>query len=124
LVVAVGTATSEQGRSGFAIAALVNHMLQLRYGRSDELESDNWGLRLLKDAKYNPEAMIKVMQVLKAASKNMGALDIFQTHPNPDQRIADIKAHLEKNPPDALASNGHQLQELFNNPSLIEGMHR
>lgn len=98
MVVAIGTAASDRTQNAYAIAALVNHMLQLRYGRKDELEADNWGLKLMEESRYNPKSMIKVMQVLKAESHNRGGLDIFQTHPDPDRRIKDIEKYLLKTP--------------------------
>lgn len=119
MVIAVGSATSDQSQSPYVIAALVNQVIQLRYGRKDESESDTWGIRILEEAKFDPRAMIQVMEVLKGASKGGSGLDIFQSHPNPDLRIKEIKEYLAKHPQPAELSNGHSLQELYNNPSLI-----
>jgi len=96
---------------------------QSRYGRKNELEADLWGLRLLNESHYNSSAMIKVMEVLKAESKNRGGPDIFQTHPNPDLRIKQIKEHLEKIQETSENVNGYSLQELYRNPSLIGQKH-
>jgi predicted Zn-dependent protease len=112
MVIAVGAAASDQGRSPYMIAAFVNQVIQLRYGRHDESEADSWGIRLMEEAKFNPEALIKVMQILKAQSRG-GGLAIFQTHPNPDLRIKDIQAYLAKHPPPPEMSDGRPLEELY-----------
>lgn len=119
MVIAVGAAANDQTRSATMIAAFVNQMIQLRYGRQDESEADVWGIRLMEEVGFDPRAMIHVMEVLKAESKGGGSLDIFQTHPNPDLRIKDIKAYLEQHPDKGHLSEGHTLQELYQNPSLV-----
>ncbi len=116
LVVAVGAAASDQSSSPMMIAAFVNKMIQLRYSREDESEADEWGIRLMSSAGYNPRAMIDVMNVLKAASNGGHSAEIFQTHPNPDLRIEQINAYLLKNPSPPHLSEGHSLQELYRNP--------
>lgn len=121
MVMAVGTATSEKGSHGLLIAAFVNQMMQLRYGRKDELESDTWGIKLQESAGYNPLAMVEVMKVLKAQSKG-GGLDFFQSHPNPDLRIEDIEKYLKANPAPAGLSQGYPLEQLYQNPKLV-GQH-
>ena len=103
-IVAVGTAASDPGNptgsyAPAVIASVVNQMFLLRYSRQDESEADIWGLKILSEAGFNPLAMIKVMEVLKSAGDRSHGLELFQTHPNPDQRIKDIKIYLEKHPP-------------------------
>lgn len=48
-------------------AMLANQVLQLRYGRADESESDAFGIVTLADAGYDPRAMLNVMRVLTRA---------------------------------------------------------
>jgi predicted Zn-dependent protease len=116
LVVAVGTAASSDPQSGSPslydptmIATLVNQMVQLRYSRHDESEADTWGLMLMTEVGFDPRAMIQVMEILKAASGSGQSMELFQTHPNPDLRIQQIKAYLEKHPPAAGLSQGKPL---------------
>lgn len=102
LVVAFGTAASEQGSNSnsMMIAAMVNQMIQLRYSRSDESQADLWGIKLMEALGYDPRAMIQVMQVLKAESGGKGrGSEMFQSHPNPDLRIQQIQDYLKSNPP-------------------------
>jgi predicted Zn-dependent protease len=98
LAAAAGVATSDQGTGGAMAAQMVNQMMQLRYSRQDELESDSVGLRYMIDAGYHPGEMVRVMQILKAASGSRGAgPDILATHPDPDARIAAIQDFLRQN---------------------------
>jgi predicted Zn-dependent protease len=78
------------------LAGMVNGMIQMKYGREDELESDNWGLENMFAAGYDPREMIRVMEILKSASGGGGGPSIFSTHPNPDLRIEEIKSHIAK----------------------------
>jgi predicted Zn-dependent protease len=74
-------------------------MLQLKYSRNDELESDHYGLRYMSQAGYTPAAMLEVMRILKEAAGARGGSDIFATHPDPDARIERIQTYLKENPP-------------------------
>lgn len=113
MVMAVGTAASDQSQSPYMIAAFVNQMIQLRYGRQDETEADEWGIKLMSQAGFNPLAMIEVMKVLKAASKGGQSLEIFQTHPNPDLRIEQIKEYLSTHQMPSNLSEGRKLQDMY-----------
>lgn len=114
LVVAVNSAASDYNQGGGStspavIAAVVNQMFQLRYSRQDESEADVWGLKIMQDAGYDPYEMIKVMEILKSASGGGNGPEFFQTHPNPDLRIEQIKAYLQKNPPKGEMKKGGRL---------------
>jgi len=74
-----------------AFAALVGQLVNLRYGRSDELESDTLGVRFMSQAGYDPNAMVRVMQILEESSSGGGQPEFFSTHPNPENRIARIQ---------------------------------
>lgn len=114
LIVAVGTAASSQSSNGnnmAAIAAFVNQAIQLRYSRKDESEADIWGLKLMSSAGFNPEAMLDVMKILKAASRGNPGIEIFQSHPNPDLRMKQIEAYVEKNKPASGLSEGERLPQ-------------
>ncbi len=116
LVYAFSTGVGDSGQ-GYAmsptmIAQFVNQMVQLRYGRKDESESDIWGIKILSQVGYNPYAMIEVMKVLKAATKGKEGgqvAEIFQSHPNPDLRMQDIAEYLKANPPPPGLKDGEKL---------------
>ena len=83
--VAGGDAQSAQ------MAQAVAQMVQMKYGRGDELESDKWGVRLTYLAGYDPRAMIGVMEVLDRASGGAAPPEFFSTHPKPANRVAYIE---------------------------------
>lgn len=114
LVIAVGTGASDPnsggGQNAAMIASVVNHMFQLRYSREDESEADIWGIKLMEKAGFDPTAMIQVMQILKSAAGSSHSPEMFQTHPNPDLRIEQIKAYLKEHPPAPGLTQGRQLK--------------
>jgi predicted Zn-dependent protease len=98
LVGAVGVAASEEGRGyeAAAVAAAIGQLVNMRYGRDDELECDRWGVRLLAKAGYDPRAQIRVMEILRDAGGGGGAPEFFSTHPNPENRIGRIERAIEE----------------------------
>ncbi len=68
----------------------------LTNGRDDELESDDLGVKFMLQAGYNPEEMIGVMQILKAAAGPNRTPEFQSTHPDPDNRIEKIQESIEK----------------------------
>lgn len=68
----------------------------LKNGRGDELESDELGVKFMIDAGYNPEALIGVMEILKAAAGPNRIPEFQSTHPDPDNRIEKIKEAILK----------------------------
>src|SRR5690606_34617281 len=77
-------------------AAAIASMINMKYGREDELESDDLGVRFMIDAGYNPEEMIGVMEILKAASGPNRTPEFQSTHPDPENRIEKIKEAILK----------------------------
>ena len=73
------------------VAMLIGQMINLKFGRDDELESDFLGVCFINDAGYNPEELIRVMQVLAEASQGNAPPEFFSTHPNPERRIERIQ---------------------------------
>lgn len=88
--VAVGDANSAY------YAQLVANMVNMKYGRDDELESDDLGVRFMIQAGYNPEALIGVMDILEEASGGSQVPEFQSTHPSPSNRREKIKAAIEK----------------------------
>ncbi|RCR71635.1 M48 family metallopeptidase [Larkinella punicea] len=79
-----------------AIAAYVANLIGLKYGRDDEIESDQLGVRWMVESGYNPEAMIDVMEVLKAAGGPNRPSEFMSSHPDPDNRIERIQEAIAK----------------------------
>ncbi len=68
----------------------------LKNGRGDELESDELGVLLMIQSGYDPNEMIKVMEILKAAGGPNRVPEFQSTHPDPENRIDKIKEAIEK----------------------------
>ncbi|MBC7835322.1 MAG: M48 family metallopeptidase [Phycisphaerales bacterium] len=100
LVGAVGVGAADGasgGQMAAAAASMVGNMINLKYGRGDELESDSRGVEYMAKAGYDPTAMIHVMQVLAEASGDRGGQpEFFATHPNPENRLDQIRAAIRK----------------------------
>jgi predicted Zn-dependent protease len=74
------------------IAGLVN----MSYGRDQELESDDLGVRFMIQAGYDPEALIGVMKILEQASGGQRQPEFMSTHPSPENRVQRIRDAIEK----------------------------
>lgn len=95
----------EKGRSRAIIARMIGSMVNMKFGRNDELESDTLGLKFMSEAGYNPKAMIGVMEVLNEATKSGVIPEFFSTHPNPKNRIKKIEESIKKLYPNGIPSN-------------------
>jgi predicted Zn-dependent protease len=71
-------------------------MLNMSYGREDELQSDDLGVKFMMKSNYNPEEMIGVMEILKAAAGPNRTPERMSTHPDPENRVEKIKESIEK----------------------------
>jgi beta-barrel assembly-enhancing protease len=81
-----------------AVAALIGNLVNMKYGRSDELESDKLGVRIMHQSGYNPAAMEDVMNILAQAGGPNRQPEFFSTHPNPENRISNIRREIEQLP--------------------------
>lgn len=79
-----------------ALAAAVGQLINLRYGRDDEVESDRWGVTLMSRAGYDPRSLIEVMRILAQATGRDGPPEFLSTHPNPGNRIERIEAAIRE----------------------------
>lgn len=68
------------------MASYVGNIVNMKYGRGDELESDLWGVELMTMAGYNPEHMMEVMDVLEESSGGGAPPEFMSTHPRPANR--------------------------------------
>lgn len=78
------------------IAQYVGQMVNMKYGRDDEIESDKYGVKYLIESGYNPEAMIEVMEILNDAAGKNRSPEFLSSHPNPENRIQKIKEYIEQ----------------------------
>lgn len=87
------------------MAAMVGNMVNMKYGRGDEIQSDTLGVNFMVDAGYDPRAMISVQEILKAASSGERQPEFFSTHPDPANRIGEIQAAIDAIFPDGVPDN-------------------
>ena len=82
---------SDYGMTAGQIAQFVSQLKNTAYSRDDELESDKLGVRFMKRAGYDPNALVRVMEVLKKAAGGRVPPEFLSTHPDPDNRVERIK---------------------------------
>lgn len=87
---------SDGGTGAAQTAAMIGNMINMKYGRDDELESDDLGVLFMIDAGYNPEQMLDVMKILKDASGGQRVPEFQSTHPDPENRMEKIKEAIQK----------------------------
>lgn len=73
------------------VAALIGQVVNMKFGRDDEIESDRLGVRYMAEAGYDPRSMLDVMQILAEASEGQRPPEFFSTHPNPENRLENIQ---------------------------------
>jgi predicted Zn-dependent protease len=94
---AVSMATYDPSNpNGGYLAQSVANMLQLKYGRGQELQSDELGVLFMMQSGYDPEQLIGVMEILKQASGGNKVPEFQSSHPDPENRKEHIKAAIEK----------------------------
>lgn len=78
------------------IAQVVGNYASMKYGRDQELESDDWGVRLMLEAGYDAKALIGVMDILEESSGGSSQPEHMSTHPSPENRRDEIRRAIEK----------------------------
>ena len=90
-------------RSTAQAASMIGNMINMKYGREDEIESDTLGVQFMSEAGFDPRGMIQVMKVLAEASGGIDRqADFFSTHPSPANRINKIKNAISKQFPNGV----------------------
>jgi predicted Zn-dependent protease len=108
LVGATAVAASDEygrGQQAAMMAAFVAQMMQLRYGRDDELESDKLGVRFMSDAGYDPGSLIEVMEILARAAGPGRQPEFMSTHPDPGNRKQMIQQAIAEKFPEGVPPN-------------------
>jgi len=88
----VGSILSESVASAADVLSAGLGLLNMRYSRGDESQSDELGVRYMTRAGYDPNAPVGVFQTLALAGGGGGGVpDWASTHPNPVNREEDIR---------------------------------
>jgi predicted Zn-dependent protease len=102
----IGASDYADPRSAQVIAQAVGSIVMMKHGRDDERESDRYGVETMVAAKYDPNALVGVMEVLAKASGGGGrAPEWASTHPNPENRVEQIRAEIAKRLPNGVPAD-------------------
>ncbi|MBT8234400.1 MAG: M48 family metalloprotease [Saprospiraceae bacterium] len=92
-----GAAVIASGDYGTAQAAqMIGNLINMKYGRDQELESDDWGIRLMLESGFEPLEMIKVMDILEQSSGGNRKPEFQSSHPSPENRREKIREAVER----------------------------
>ncbi len=84
------------GGSEAQIAQMIGQLVNMKYGREDELESDVLGVRIMASAGYDPRSLISVMKILDDAGGGAGPPEWMSTHPSHGNRVETIEAAIDE----------------------------
>ncbi len=73
-----------------SITDITTTLMNSGYSRKTECQADRSAVAILSRVGYNPEALISMLENMKAHLKP-GGLDFAKTHPSPDVRIAAVR---------------------------------
>ena len=92
-----GAAVVASGDYNTAQAAqMIAGLINMSYGRDQELQSDDLGVRFMVQAGYDPEGLISVMEILEKASGGQRQPEFMSTHPSPENRVQKIREAIAK----------------------------
>ncbi len=74
-----------------AAIAMIGNLVNMKYGREDELEADRLGVRFMAQAGYDPCELIGVMEILESAGGGARQPEFLSTHPSPANRVQEIE---------------------------------
>lgn len=77
-------------------SGLIANVAMSAYGRQDEYEADKLGIKYMRLAGYNLDAMIRTFEILKDNSKGPEMPTILRTHPHLDDRIKAIEKEIRE----------------------------
>jgi predicted Zn-dependent protease len=73
-----------------SISDITSTLVNSGYSRAFEKEADLTAVEILKRVGYDPEALVRMLEVMERRLKP-GGLDFAKTHPEPAVRIAEIR---------------------------------
>jgi beta-barrel assembly-enhancing protease len=86
-------------RNSAAVAMMIGQLVNMKFGRNDELEADRLGVQFMSDAGFDPRSMEKLMQILEQSASGARQPEFFSTHPNPENRITRIREAIKEKYP-------------------------
>ncbi len=104
-VATIGAAVggADQNVAGLVIqgAGLGAQLVQTKYGRDAELEADEYGMKYMKEAGYDPWAAVTLQEAFVRLANESGAKPqsflegLFASHPPSEERVEKNKMHAE-----------------------------
>lgn len=83
-------------------AAWIGNVVSMKYGREAELESDEWGIKLMIMTGYSPAHLLTVMDVLENSTGGAGPPEFLSTHPRPANRREYIRKIIDSTFPNGV----------------------
>jgi beta-barrel assembly-enhancing protease len=91
-----------------AVAAMIGQLVSMRFGRQDELEADQLGVRFTGESGYDPNSMVALMKILDRSSSGGRQPEFFSTHPSPENRIERIKEAIREQYPNGVPASAEK----------------
>ncbi len=110
---AIDAPTNDRQNQAAVLAQTVKQLVNLRYGRDDELESDRLGLRFMTEAGYDPQGIVQLMQSLGDTRQDGRPPAFFSTHPSPDNRVKRLQTLITQMYPQGMPRNLKNNRETF-----------
>lgn len=104
-VIAAYDPNNPDNQAAARMAQLVGQVVNMKYGRNDELEADQFGVKYMAESGFDPNALVGVMEILAEAAGPNRQPEFFSTHPNPDNRIEHIQAEIKDEFPNGVPAN-------------------
>jgi predicted Zn-dependent protease len=73
-----------------SITDITGTLMNSGYARGQERDADKGAVQILKQVGYDPQALVDMLEQMKKNLKP-GGLDFAKTHPDPEDRIQDIR---------------------------------
>ena len=84
---------------GDSVSGVMDKLLTSGFDRSQEYEADLYAASLLQKAGYTPDALIRVLEILKQHT-GQDKSGWYATHPDPEDRIDELKDEFNFSPVD------------------------
>jgi predicted Zn-dependent protease len=114
-VAGLGFALSDNEWAGLLMggAALGAQLALAQYSQSDELESDAYGIRYMKEAGYDPQAAVELQELFFELSQARGqdsnwVTGLFATHPPSAERVQENQGLVQQ-----IGAGGYRGREVY-----------
>lgn len=99
--IAIAEKKPEYGVLGAGALAVGSQAWQAKYGRDDELQSDEVGMKYMAKAGYDAQAAVELQEIFVKLSegRNSGFIEgLFASHPPSQERVEKNRQHAKKYP--------------------------